>query len=216
MISYGRVALLFCVLIMSCDSNVIISTKSSKYMVKAHVSELTSKDPVHKDVLGLLEQEAILDKKPVKFPLAYYLIQEDDTKVYFSSEFDQKILGQLYLMVSGAKYYKLFVHPDLEANYAFLRNAYRYIGPEETEFMATPTSGEKTIAVWTRTHLGKTPFIVKTEIDERNATPGSTRIPADTSQSGLPESLQMVFHRSIKGSKERIEGQQITKIPNFK
>lgn len=214
--SYGRVALLLSVLVMSCDNSVTISTQASKYVVRAHVSELNPNDPIHPDVRALLNHEALTNKKPVKFPLAYYLIQEEDTKVYFTREFDEKITSQLYLVVSGTKYYKLFVHPDLEESYSFLRRAYRYIGPDETEFMATPTTGERTMAVWTKKHLYKIPFIVKTEIDERTNNLGSTRIPADVTHKTVPETVQMVFHRPIRGTKERIEGQQVTKIPLFK
>lgn len=214
MISYGRMALLLTVLVISCDNNVTIATRSN-FVAKAHVSELLPTDPVHEDVRKLLQAEALINKKPVKFPLSYYLIQEEDIKVYYSKQFEEKISNQVYLVISGTKYYKLFVHPDLESEYAFLRRAYRYISPEETEFMASPSSGERTMLVWTKSHLKKTPFIVKTEIDERTFNNGSSRIPADISQSVIPESIHMVFSRAIRGSKERIEGQQITKIPSL-
>lgn len=216
MFSYGRTALLLCALVVSCDNNVTISTQSSKYLVKAHVTELTALDALPQEVRTLLERESLTNKKPVKFPLAYYLIQEEDTKILYSSDFETKITGQLFLVVSGTKYYKLFVHPDLEGSYSFLRNAYRYIAPDQTEFMATPTTGERAMAVWNRSHAGKMPFIVKTEIDERTINMGSTRVPAGLSQTVLPDSIQMIFHRPIKGTKERIEGQQITKIPSYK
>ncbi|MBY0415536.1 MAG: hypothetical protein K2Q18_15290, partial [Bdellovibrionales bacterium] len=54
-------------------------------------------------------------------------------------------------------------------------------------------------------------FIVRTEIDER-VLPPEERMPASDSKAA-PENVRMIFHRPIKGSKEPIEGQQISIIP---
>lgn len=216
MIFYGRITILITTMILlSCEKSATISTKTSSYSPKIHLKTLTSSDPLPKDVKNLLLQEKILDNQSVKFPLAYYLIQEDDAKVFYTSGFDDKVNAQLSMLISGTKYYKLFVHPDLDANYSSLKHAYRYIGFDETEFLASPIFGGKTVVVWTKDNLEKTPFIVKAEIDDKFFPAVGSRIPANTQSGVAPKSVKMIFDRGIRGTKERIEGQQITKIPIY-
>ena len=197
----------------NCDNGVRLSKSSPMYNSKVHITALTETDQLPDDVKTLLSREGAPNKDSVKFPLAYYLIQKEDIKVLYSPYFDPNIVAQLYLEVSGTRYYKLFVHPDNDKLYSFLQHAYRYIGPEDTEFFATQISMPKTLVVWSRTNKDKKPFLVRTNLDGKGLNIENARIPA-----GLPsgeQSVQMIFYRQIKGSKEPLEGQQVTRVPQF-
>lgn len=210
--------LCFTTFLQNCDNHISISNNQGDHFIaKVHLTAITRAEQLPPKVKDLLVNENLMDKSPMKFPLAYYLIQSEDIKVLYSKNFDAKIVSQLYLEISGNKYYKLFVHSDMDQSYAFLRHAYRYIGPEDTEFYGTATSTQKTLVVWNKKHDLKLPFIVKTEIEERSQNPESKaddRVPAAINNSGV-ESAQMIFHRPIKGSKEPIEGQQVTEVPDY-
>jgi hypothetical protein len=206
--------LLLTTLLQNCDNSITISNQDSRYVAKIHLTAISPSEPLPGSVKNLLINEELIDKHPIKFPLAYFLIQAEDISVYYSSNFDKEIIAQLYLEISGTKYYKLFVHPDLDYTYSFLKHAYRYIGPEDTEFYGSPTSVEKTMVVWSKHQLTKKPFIVKTEIDERQLMPDQLRRPA-SAVTDVPETLQMLFYRPLRGNKEPIEGQQIIGIPDY-
>lgn len=193
-------------ILQNCDNHISISHPKALYNLSVHITPITKADKIPGDAQALLT-----DKKAVKFPLAYYLIQEEDIKVIYSRNFDEKIFSQLFLEVSGTKYYKLFVNPDLDNTYSFLKNAYRYIGPDDTEFYASFISAPKTMVIWNKKTNAKVPFIVKMNIDEKNLNADSMRVPADTYLS--PETIQMVFRRTLQGTQEPISGQQVSKIP---
>jgi hypothetical protein len=208
--------LLFTVFLQNCDNHISISNNQGpRYVAKIHLTAITSADILPPQVKNLLVNESLMDKNPIKFPLAYYLIQSEDIKVLYSKNFDAKIISQLYLEISGNKYYKLFVHPDLEPSYSFLKHAYRYIGPEDTEFYGSPTSIQKTMIVWNKKHNLKIPFIVKTEIDGNVEEKDDTRAPANDEYKGPAGTAQMFFHRTIRGRKEPIEGQQVSEVPEY-
>lgn len=204
--------LLLTMMLQNCDNNVTISDQGSRYIPNVHLTPLTPADNLPVSIKALLTSENLMDKNPIKFPLAYYLIQAEDIKVFYSQNFDKSVVSQLYLEISGVRYYKLFVHPDVDYSYSFLKHAYRYIGPDYTEFYATPTSSKKTMVVWSKEGANREPFVVRTEIDER-IIPIEERMPASSAISSGPESIRMLFHRPIRGSKEPIEGQQITIVP---
>lgn len=205
-------ALTLTVIFCSCDSNVTIFTnsKSSSYNPRLHLSAVGENEKLPNGVRELLNQNSDKKKSIAKFPLSYYLIQEEDTTFLRTKKFDTEIVDQLDSSVSGDRYFKLFVHPDSDAVYAFLKHAYRYIGPDETEFVASSIPGNKTVVVWTKKNLKKTPFIVKTVLDQASMQEISSRFPATA-----PEMATLIFKRKIKGTNEKIEGQQITPVPQF-
>ncbi len=211
MILTGRLAILFiAVVLWGCEKTATISQRASNYVPGKHISEVKDNDPMPVSVKTFLNSNTYPSKK--KFPLAYYLIQEEDIRLLYEHDFDERIAGQLYMTISGVKYYKLFVSPDLEASYSFLKHGYRFIGPDETEFFAA-SSGQRTLVVWSPgKEAFSPPFIVKTELDERDIPQKSLRVPAQVSADS-PPSIHMIFQREIKGTKEKIEGQNITAIP---
>jgi hypothetical protein len=193
---------------------VTISQKLSHYDSKLHLSIISSNDQLPLGVREFLVKQNINGNKMVKFPLSYFLVPESDTKFLRSSNFDSNINEQLFFHVSGVRNFKLFVHPDLDRTYSFLKNGYRYIGPNETEFFASPIMGSQTVIVWSQKNQKRTAFIVKSLLTENAAKEISSRFPA-TSNIAKPEMANLYFKRSIKNSKESIEGQQITSVPKL-
>ena len=205
--------ILFTMLLQNCDNNITITNiNDTKFEAEKYISKITSTEVLPKKVKSLLINEKLLDNS-VKFPLAYYLIPATDIKLVNAKEINQHIISQLYLEISGVKYYKLFVHPDMELTYSFLKHAYRYIGSEDTEFYGSPTTAIKTIVVWNKNIISKIPFVIKTEIDERTQV-DDNRSPASKLPYGA-KTVQMIFKRDNSGLKDPIEGQQVTEIPDY-
>lgn len=201
-------------LLQNCDNNITISNiNDTKFEAEKYISKITSADALPKKVKSLLVNEKLLDNS-IKFPLAYYLIPSTDIQVLNAKDISQHIISQLYLEVSGVKYYKLFVHPEMELTYSFLKHAYRYIGVEDTEFYGSPTTTTKTIVVWNKKIITKIPFVIKTEIDERTQLADDNRSPATKLPYGA-KTVQMIFKRDNSGLKDPIEGQQVTEIPEY-
>jgi hypothetical protein len=100
-------------------------------------------------------------------------------------------------------------------DYQFLSHAYRFIGPEETEFMAIAIDGKDTLAIWNKKNSYKKPFISTSKLDDRyNFKQKYARIPAQLERE-IPESVSLIFKR-IVGNNKKIEGQFITALPIVK
>jgi hypothetical protein len=242
-------------LLQNCDNNITISAAPSRYIASELVEKINGNEALSKGVREFLNEEqnfhnkdlwgknafaSNIDPKYVpesnpKFPLPYYLIPETDTKFLYSSQFDKKVGDQLYMLVSGMKYFKLFVHPESEKHYDFLKHAYRYIGPTETEFMASPTSSYRSLVVWNQSNKKKTPFIAKVSLN-KNVTDDMDRLVSENeversivNQKALdhigkdtlermnikffPESAGLIFDRKLNGSSDKLGGQLIREIP---
>ena len=210
MMRFGHRPLLltFAIIFFGCDNNITISKNIVHYDARIHLSTVAPDEKLPSGVRELFSK----DQTP-KFPLSYYLIQEEDTQFIRSQNFDSKIIDQLSMSISNVRYYKLFVHPDSDASYSFLMSAYRYVGPEATEFFASPIPGNKTVVVWSPKALNRRPFIVKTVIDNATLNALNSRLPAESHLA--PEIANLVFKRPIKGTTERIQGQQITSLPAY-
>lgn len=240
-------------LLQNCDNNITIATAPSRQIASQFVEKITGKEELSEGVKAFLNSEQNLHNKDLwgkdafssrinpkfapetnpKFPLPYYLIPGTDAKFIYSSKFDTKIGEQLYLLVSGVKYFKLFVHPESEEQYNFLKNAYRYIGPTETEFMASPTSSYRSLIVWNPVKKGYKPFIAnislskndfsdrslsESEIEKAIANQRDYDIISEESLDKMnfkifPESAGLIFDRDFKGS-QKIGGQLIREIPS--
>lgn len=240
-------------LLQNCDNNITIATAPSRHIASELVGKINGREELPKGVKEFLNVEQNYHNKDLwgkdafgsninhnyapesnpKFPLSYYLIPASDAKFIYTTDFDIKIADQLYLLVSGTKYYKLFVHPDSEEQYGFLKNAYRYIGPLETEFIASPTSSYRSLVVWNQYKTGYKPFITKVSLTRKNFANGiiaASEIEKAISNQrnydrigvpGLdkmnvkifPESAGLIFDREINGSLEKLGGQIISEIP---
>ena len=214
--SFGHKALvtLFIMLFNGCERNVTITDKFEAYDARKHLIVIHSDEKLPNGVREILAVESVDKKDFKKFPLAYYLIQEEDIKFMHVSSFDSDIISHLRMTISGIKYYKLFVHPDSDFDYSFLKSAYRYIGPTQTEFVGSMLVEDKTIVVWSDDNPGKKAFVVKTKIDEATKKGISSRKPASFIES-VPDMATLFFNRPLKGRKDSIEGQQVTKIPDY-
>ena len=71
---------------------------------------------------------------------------------------------QITATKNGQVFYKLFVHPESYSHYQFLEGKFEYIGPERTEFMASPTSSYRSLVAWNKNGIEK-PFIAKVSLD---------------------------------------------------
>ncbi len=214
MMLFGQRArvLTLAIVLFSCDNNITISRQLTHYDPKVHLSVLGKDEKLPPGVRALITQQSPNNEAVPKFPVSYYLIPDVDGKFLRTKKFNSKISDQLLFMVSGEKYYKLFVHPDSDKLYAFLKHGYRYIGPSETEFVGSPVAGNKVLVIWTGKNLDKTPFVVKTVLDQETIQQISSRFPAAETII-VPEMASLIFKRAIKGTTERIEGQQITEVP---
>ncbi len=199
----------------SCEKSYTITTRHNL----ANPSQLLSK--VTKDDISSQELQVFLGsgEKPiesnVKFPLCYYLIEEEDIRLLYHQKLDSRITDQLFMIISGVKYYKLFVQPKDITEYQFLSHAYRFIGPDETEFMGIAIDGKDTLAIWNKKNGYKRPFISTSKLDDRfNFIQKYARIPAQL-QHEIPESVSIVFKRAV-GNNKKIEGQFITALPIVK
>lgn len=173
-------------LIQGCDNNVKIKTVISRNIASDFSQKTDGNESLSKGIKEFLNNEQNFHNKNLwrekniisplvdtyapeanpKFPLPYYLIPEPDIKRLYSSSSNAKIEDQLYMLISGTKYFKLFVHPESVSRYSFLSNAYRYIGMTETEFMASPTSSTHSLVVWNQKNKEKIPFIAKVSLDK--------------------------------------------------
>lgn len=178
--------LLTALAVLSCENNVKLSPKASRFLATEHLERITGNEKLPLGVKELLYEEQNLHNKDLwgagafasninpdyvpeknpKFPLPYYLVPAEDAHFLHADSLDPRIADQLLLKVSGKKHYKLFVHPESEAHYEFLRNRYSYVGPENTEFMASPTSSYRSLVVWNKNNGLRKPFIAKVSLDK--------------------------------------------------
>ena len=246
--------ILMTMLLQNCDNNITIATAPSRQIASQFVEKINGKEELPDGVKAFLSSEQNLHNKDLwgkdafsthinpkfapetnpKFPLPYYLIPGTDAKFIYSSKFDPKVGEQLYLLVSGTKYFKLFVHPESEEHYNFLKNAYRYIGPTETEFMASPTSSYRSLIVWNPIKKGYKPFIANISLSKNDVTDRSLsaneienaienqRAYDIISEDNLdkmnfkifPESAGLIFDREFNGTTQKLGGQLIREIPS--
>ena len=249
------IILLVCVLLQNCDNSITIKTQAGRAIASAVVVRIDGTEKIPNGVKELLFEEQNLHNKDLwganafasnidpkyvpeanpKFPLPYYLIPDTDAKFLFADSLNTKVADQLSMLISGTRYYKLFVHPESEAHYAFLRNAYRYIGSEETEFMASPTSSYRSLVVWNESNSKKRPFIAKVSLD-KNVIGGIDRLVSENeversvanqkvfdrlgkaNLEGMnvkifPESAGLLFKRPMGGAPKKLGGQLIREIP---
>lgn len=198
----------------SCEKSYTISTNKAHYIPEKHLTFLDSQDVLPPKLNDFLATQANKGKL-IKFPLAYYLIQEQDIRLIFNEKIDSKISDQLYMTVSGIKYYKLFVHPDVDTAYTFLKNAYRYIGPDQTEFFATSLDTPKTIIVWSQGSNTRLPFIVHSYLQESPNSPTKTRVPALSLDQ--PSAWTFILKRELAKGETRnpVEGQRVMSVPTL-
>ena len=202
------------ILLSSCDRVAIIAQKSAPYDARRASVKIESTEKLPTGVKELLVQTD--SKSPaMKFPVPYFLIEQDNIDFTYSHEFPSEIISQLNLTVSGVKYYKFFVHPDSDENYAFLKSAYRYIDHTQTEFMASMLNEERTLVLWSKANTQKMAFVVKTRIDEKTKKGMNPREPAAYYEEYIPNMITIFLRRPAQGPKEKIEGQLITEVPQI-
>lgn len=221
-----------------------------------HLSKFDGKEPIAKGVKELLNEEQNLHNKDLwgasafasniapeyipennpKFPLPYYLVPEEDSKFLQADSLDKRVSDQLMMIVEGKKYFKLFVHPESEAHYEFMRGTYTYISQDETEFIASPTSSYRSLVVWNQKDLKKKPFIAKVSLD-KNVIGSIDRLVSENEVERsvanqkvfdrmgaakldemnvrvFPESAGLVMRKELQGAPEKLGGQLIREIPD--
>ena len=229
---------------------------SDRSIASEHLSKFDGKEPIAKGVLELLNEEQNLHNKDLwganafasniapeyipennpKFPLPYYLVPAEDAKFLQADSLDKRVSKQLMMMVDGKKYFKLFVHPESEAHYEFMRDTYKYVSQDETEFTASPTSSYRSLVVWDHSDLKNKPFIAKVSLD-KNVIGSIDRLVSENEversvanqkvfdRIGLeklnkmnvkvfPESAGLVMGKELPGAPEKLGGQLIREIPD--
>ncbi len=242
--------------IASCERLITIKTSQGRYVASDHLTKINGKEKLASGILDLLHEEQNLHNKDLwgpnantmninpdyvpeknpKFPLPYYLIPQEQAHYLQASSLDARIASQLVMKISGTNYYKLFVHPESEAHYNFLKNAYRYIGPAETEFLASPTYSYRSLVVWNQNNADKKPFIAKISLD-KNVIGSIDRLVSEneversvTNQKVFdhigkkkldeinvkifPESAGLIISKDVRGAPGKLGGQIIREIPD--
>ena len=171
-----------------------------------------------------------------KFPLAYYLMPEEDAKFLQADSLDKRVSMQLQEMIDGKKYFKLFVHPESEAHYEFLKGSYKYVSQAETEFMASPTSSYRSLIVWNHSDTKRKPFIAKVSLD-KNVIGSIDRLVSENEVERsvanqkvfdrigkenlekmhakvFPETAGLVLNNDMPGAPKKLGGQLIREIPD--
>lgn len=179
-------ALVLANLISGCEERVNLSPKIGRFIASEHLLKIDGKENLAVGVKELLFEEQNLHNKDLwgagafssninpeyipennpKFPLPYYLVPVEDANFLSADSMDPNIADQLTMRISGKKHYKLFVHPESEVHYDFLRASYNYVGPDQTEFFASPTSSYRSLVVWNRNNMKRKPFIAKVSLDK--------------------------------------------------
>ncbi len=157
-------ALLIMLLLLSCDKQITLSKHASEYKASVHIQKITSTEKLPAGVRELILRGTA--NKHVKFPLPYFLIPENHTDYMRAHSFDVSIADQLTFVISSEKYHKMFILPDSEAQYKFLKHAYRFIGPDDTEFMASMTGPGDSFVVWNKNNFNKKAFIVNFDAEK--------------------------------------------------
>lgn len=217
---------------------------------------IDGKEPISKGVGDLLNEEQNLHNKGLwgekafdsniapeyipennpKFPLAYYLLPEEEAKFLQADSLDKRISSQLQEIIDGKKYFKLFVHPESAGHYEFLKANYKYVTQMETEFTASPTSSYRSLIVWDHTNNNKKSFIAKVSLD-KNVIGSIDRLVSENEversianqkvfdkigQEKLksmhvkifPESAGLVLNNDLPGAPKKLGGQLIREIPD--
>ncbi len=162
--------------LVGCEKNVSLTPKVDRFIVSKHLLKMDGSEKLPKNIQHLIEieqnrslaSEEIVNlaaiyspKNHPKFPLPYYLVPRKDVSFAFTHPTNDKIDDQLVLRISGKRHNKLFIHPGQEGLFDFLKHRYSYIGPESTEFFATPTSKSTSLLVWNKNNSERLPFIVE-------------------------------------------------------
>ena len=168
-----------------------------------------------------------------EFPLAYYLIPEDDVHPFLSKKLDPRVRDQLVMGITGLRHFKLFIHPHLEAQYDYLKYSYNYIGPDKTEFVARASLNEKTLVVHNRNNPLRKSFVLKladststdsivsrSDIEKSFLNElyfeklGLNEDPSSKIKFQL-ESASLYLTKSHPGQPSKLSGQIIKEIPDF-
>ncbi|MBC7713512.1 MAG: hypothetical protein H7177_09240 [Rhizobacter sp.] len=244
------------VLILSSCSHPQLENTSREVASEKHLALFDGTEPIAKGVKELLNEEQNLHNKDLwgakafdsniapeyvpeanpKFPLAYYLMPEEDAKFLQADSLDKRISSQLMQMIDGKKYFKLFVHPESEAHYEFLKANYKYVSQDETEFTASPTSSYRSLVVWDHTNKKKKAFIAKVSLD-KNVIGSIDRLVSENEVERsvanqkvfdkigkeelekmhvkvFPESAGLVLDQEMPGAPKKLGGQLIREIPD--
>lgn len=156
--------LLMMLFLFSCDNHITLAKHTSKYSANIHVQKISSSEKLPAGVRELVLRGTA--REHIKLPLPYFLITENHTDYIRAHSFDVSIADQLTFVVSGEKYHKMFILPDSEAHYQFLKHAYRFIGPDDTEFMASKTGPGNSFVVWNKNNFNKKAFIVNFDVEK--------------------------------------------------
>lgn len=253
---FTSILVLLVLLLSGCSHPSFNPSSFDRSIASEHLSKFEGNEPIAKGVLELLNEEQNLHNKDLwganafasniapeyvpennpKFPLPYYLVPEEDAKFLQADSLDKRVSKQLMMMVDGKKYFKLFVHPESEAHYEFMKGTYKYISQDESEFTASPTSSYRSLVVWDHSNLKNKPFIAKVSLDknvigsidrlvsenevERSVANQKVfdRIGADKlnemNVKVFPESAGLVMGRELPGAPEKLGGQLIREIPD--
>ncbi len=171
-----------------CERAANLTPKVSHFVESEHLKKLDGSEEVSRELRDYIRKEqsfkrtvasssnlnkAFAPENNPKFPLSYFLIPVENISDFLLPETkDARVLDELSLKISGKAHFKFFIHPTHEKEFDYLRRNYDFIGPDNTEFLATPTSDYYTLVVWNRNNPKRMPFITKLEEKSDDGKPG--------------------------------------------
>lgn len=173
--------LMIALTLLACENHVSLTPKASRFIASKHLYRLDGTEGISHKLRDYIRREqsnkrkiasasnlnpAFAPENNPKFRLSYFLIPTDSAQFLSAKTKDVRVLDELNLRISGKLHTKFFIHPEREMELNALRGRYDYVGPDSTEFLATPTTDYYTLVVWNRNNLNRKPFILKLNVEK--------------------------------------------------
>lgn len=170
------------------------------------------------------------------FSLPYFLIPEEDFKIFKTNIASSHTTDQLILIISGIKYFRFFVDQKNLESLFFLKNAYRFIDQDNSEFAGTYISNNREAVVWNKYNSNRRPFIVSLSTENKNIAHYSplfhvteteycinrqnslnhinAKFGKSTPFNTIPHSFGFIFYNKSKKGAGKLSGQIVSEIPD--
>lgn len=199
-----------------CIKNFKISTESIKYDSEKHFSSFIDE----KENIPMVVQKIIDDKFPhkaeediQKFQVAYFLIPDTDLELlYNAKKYSKEFMSEIYFTFSGVRFFKFFIYPGHEDFFATLKNSYRYISQDQSEYFATSLAQNGSMVLWHRNSPQGYPFLIKNLTEIPMVPVGSLPVTAPRYPASQPRSTERSISLTFIKGPLKNKGQEITNL----
>ena len=179
-----------------------------------HFSAISENEKIPNAAKSIIDKyfpEIIFDNDQVqKFQVGYFLIPDNDLQLlYDSKKYSNAFMkNEMYFTFSGKRFFKFFIFPGQEEHFKNLKNSYRYITQDQSEYFATSLKPEGLMVLWNKNNLESTPFDFRA-LNDFDLTIDQPRFPA-SNKTTAERSIIVTFS---KGPYKNL-GQEITNLLN--